>query len=72
MDLSNKTVIITMLSSTTFPPSTNVEVRVSEEVIPGVHKVVGVYSLNFQELYSGLEEPALLAAVYEQLTSLPE
>lgn len=72
MDLSNKAVIITALSSTTFPASTNVEVRVSEEVIPGVHKVVGVYSLNFPEVYSGLEEPALLAAVYEQLTLIPD
>ena len=72
MDLSNKAVIITALSSTTFPASTNVEVRVSEEVIPGVHKVTGVYSLNFQEVYSGLEEPALLAAVYDQLMLIPD
>lgn len=72
MDLSNKAVIITMLSSTTFPPSTNVEVRVSEEVLPNIHKVVGVYSLNFQDLYSGLEEPALLAAVHDQLMLIPE
>lgn len=72
MDLSNKAVVITMLSSTTFPPSTNVEVRVSEEIIPGVHKVTGVYSLNFQDLYSGLEEPALLAAVHEQLMLIPD
>lgn len=72
MDVSNKLVVISTLSSTGFPPSTDVEVRVSEEVVPGVHRVIGVYSLNFPDVYSGLEQPALLAAVTEVLESIPE
>lgn len=72
MDLSNKLIVINTITTTSYPPNTDVEVRVSEELAPGVHRVVGVYSLNFPEVYSGLEHPALMSAVAEVLEGIPE
>lgn len=72
MNLDNRAVLITALSSTTFPPETNVEVKVTEEVIPGIHKVIGLFNLNFLEVYSSLEDAALLSAVHDKLMLIPD
>ena len=48
MNLTNKQVTILALTTTTYPELSKVSVSVSTEVIPGVQKTLGTYTLEIQ------------------------
>ena len=70
MDLTGKIITVTYMSANTFPEETTVKVVLSEEVAPGVFKNTDTYDLKYDVLYSNTQDPALLAAINETLTSL--
>lgn len=72
MDLSNKQVTLTTLTSTSYPEMSRATVAVSQEVIPGVQKTIGTYTLEIQRVFSSTSDPNLLAAIHELLTAIPE
>jgi hypothetical protein len=71
MNLTNKILNITGLSMTTYPVSTTVELNISEELFPGVFKILNSYVLKFDTAYNSTSDPALLAAINEKLAILP-
>ena len=72
MNLTNKQVTILALITTTYPELSKVSVSVSTEVIPGVQKTLGTYTLEIQRIFSSTSDPSLLAAIQELLTAIPE
>lgn len=72
MNLTNKQVTILALTTTTYPELSKVSVSVSTEVIPGVQKTLGTYTLEIQRIFSSTSDPSLLAAIQEMLTAIPE
>lgn len=72
MDLTNKTITITYMSVTTFPEETTVKVVVSKEILPGVFKTLDTYDLSFERIYQNTSDPALLVAIREKLTEIPD
>jgi hypothetical protein len=71
MNLTNKLINIESLTVVSYPPESTVKVTVSEEVIPGAFQVTGTYSLKFDTLFSGFNDPQLLQFVNEVLINLP-
>jgi hypothetical protein len=72
MNLTNKQVTILSLTTTTYPELSKVSVSVSTEIIPGVQKTLGTYTLEIQRIFSSTSDPSLLAAIQEMLTAIPE
>jgi hypothetical protein len=72
MNLTNRRVTLTTLTSTTYPEMSRATVAVSEEVIPGVQKTIGTYTLEIQRVFSSTSDPNLLAAIQEMLEAIPE
>lgn len=71
MDLTNKIVTIVFCSVNGYPAETNAKVAITQEIVPGVYKTIDTYDLKFEQVYQGLEDPALLAAINEKLAELP-
>lgn len=72
MNLTNKQVTLISLTSTTFPEMSRAMVAVSEEVIPGVQKTIGTYTLQIERIFSSTSDPNLLAAIQEMLEAIPD
>jgi hypothetical protein len=47
-------------------------VAVSQEVIPGVQKTLGTYTLEIERIFSSTSDPNLLAAIQEMLEAIPD
>ena len=60
------------MSVTTFPEETTVKVVVSKEILPGVFKTLDTYDLSFERIYQNTSDPALLVAIREKLTEIPD
>lgn len=71
MDLTNKQIKIPFQSTTTYPEQTIAKVEVSEEIITGVYKVIGVYDFVFDHVYQITEQAALLSEIRQKLEQLP-
>jgi len=72
MNLTNKQITLTSLTSTTFPEMSRATVAVSEEVIPGVQKTLGTYTLQIERIFSSTSDPNLLAAIQQLLEAIPD
>jgi hypothetical protein len=72
MILQNKTVTIESLVVVSYPPESSVKVSLTEEVLPGVFKHVGTYTLKFEMIFNGFDDPNLLSVVNEMLLQLPD
>jgi hypothetical protein len=72
MNLQNKNVTIESLSVNSYPPESTVKVAVSEELLPGVFKNLGTYTLKFEMVFNSFNDPNLLAVVADMLEQLPD
>jgi hypothetical protein len=72
MNLTNKQVTLISLTSTTFPEMSRAMVTVSQEVIPGVQKTLGTYTLQIERVFSSTSDPSLLSAIQEMLEAIPD
>lgn len=72
MDLTNKHVTLTSLTSTSFPEMSRAMVIITQEVSPGIQKTVGSYALEIDRVFSSVSDPALLSAIQQMLESIPE
>ena len=72
MNLENKIVHIEYMSVVTYPAQTTVRVLVKEEIAEMVYKTVGDYTLSFDERFDSTTDSALLIAVNEKLSQIPE
>jgi hypothetical protein len=72
MNLSDKTITILGMSVITYPEETTVKVSVSQEVIPGVFKVLDTYDLKIERAFMSTQDPALLLAINEILQTIPD
>jgi hypothetical protein len=72
MNLTDKTVTIVYMSVTTFPPETTVKVDVGQEILTGIFKTLATYDLKFEQVYQNTSDPALLVAINEKLTLIPD
>ena len=70
MDLTNKIITIVQMTVNSYPEETTVKVSLSQEISPGVFKVLDTYDLKYDRIFQGTEDAALLAAINETLTGL--
>lgn len=72
MNLENKTINVEMMSVTSYPPETTVIVNISEEILEGVFRHIGKYSIKFDQIFHSSSDPALLQMVNEKLLLIPD
>lgn len=70
MDLTDKQVRVVSTAISSYPPKSVIACDVYQDISQGVAKLVATYELVFEELYSGPNDPALLSAISEKLSSL--
>lgn len=70
MDLSNKQIKVIMTGVSHNPVRTVADVDVMTVVNNNVRQKFGSYELTFEETYQGPDDPALLAAITEQLEAI--
>jgi hypothetical protein len=72
MNLTNKIITISYMSVITYPEETTVKVVLSQEILPGVFKTLDTFDLKFEAVYQNTSDPALLAAINDKLSQIPE
>lgn len=71
MDLTNKQIRISRMMAQAMPAKTTVNVDVVEAVDADTRRTVVSYEMSFPEMYSNPDDPLLLGAITDKLTSLP-
>jgi hypothetical protein len=72
MNLTGKLVAIKSLSVNSYPGEATVEVHITQEIADDIFKNIGTYSLHFNNIFNGIGDPALLAAVNDKLALIPD
>lgn len=72
MDLTNKVITIESLSVNSYPPESTAKVQVTQEIAPNVFKEIGTYNLKFEVVFTGFDDPGLMALINQVLTGIPD
>ena len=72
MDLTNKQIQVVSLSSNMVTNLSVARVSISQEIAPGIFKLIVQYDLTFNDIYTSPLDPALLSAISEKLSVLPD
>jgi hypothetical protein len=70
MDLSNKEIRIVNTAISSYPAKTVVHCQVLSTLSSDIREVVGSYELVFEDVFNGPDDPSLISAVSEKISSL--
>lgn len=72
MNLTNKQISVISLSSNLVTNISIAKVAVTQEISPGIFKLIDQYDLTFNDAYTITSDPLLLSAINEKLLALPD
>lgn len=72
MDLTNRTFLVSRLAVNNIERKSSLEVIVYDQISSSVKVQKGVYSLELDKAFTGIDDPQLSLAVKDVLETIPE